>query len=104
MATPEEIAALRGIINEPTQDPYTDQILSDRLDANDGNVRLTAAAIWGEKAGRYSELVDVQEGSSRRSLSALYQQALNMSNFYGGDSGSGSGSGRFARTRPIERQ
>jgi hypothetical protein len=101
MATPEQVAELRSMVNEPDATTYTDEALSARIDSA-GSLSAAAASIWTEKAGRYSELVDVQEGSSKRSLGALYQQALNMASFYG--EGGDASPKRASRTRRIERQ
>lgn len=43
-----------------------------------------AAKVWELKAAGYADLVDVQEGSSNRKLSALHKNALAMSAYYAG--------------------
>ena len=106
MATPESVQLLRLYVNE-LEDvaPYTDTELEARLDAVNGDVREAAGQIWLEKAAKYAELVDVQEGSSRRSLSKLYEQAIAMAKLYGADDASADidAKVRPARTRPIVR-
>lgn len=102
MALPQTILELRRLVNEATQDPYTDTVLSLRIDAAGGNVRKVAGDIWTEKASSYAELVDVQEGSSRRNLGDLYQQALGMAARFAEDSGEAA-SLRKSRTRRIVR-
>lgn len=104
MATAQQILDLRVMINEPTQTPYSDAALNARIDAEaaDGNLRPLAGAIWREKSGRYSELVDVQEGSSKRSLSQLQGSALKMAAYYEGGADGGTAV-RASRTRAIER-
>lgn len=82
MATVDDIAVLRVMIAEPSADTYTDAALSSRIDAADGNLQSVAADIWGEKAGRYAELVDVTEGGSSRKMGDLHEQALNMAAHY----------------------
>lgn len=104
MATAEQIAALRSMINQPENvEPWTDEYLSGRIDAGT-SLDSVASSIWAEKAATFSQLVDVQEGSSRRSLGNLQAQALKMSTHYqilaGEDAGT---SFRAARTRQIER-
>lgn len=101
MATTQDIAELRRLIAEPTQDPYTDEELSRRLDGVD-DPRKLASDIWTEKAARYAELVDIQEGSSRRSLGDLHEQAIAMARQYSLDLDAVPGF-RRARTRPIVR-
>lgn len=80
MATPDQILALRRLVNELADaEPYTDEALNIRIDAAEGDLRVVARDIWTEKAAGYAELVDVQEGSSRRALGDLYEQAMKMS-------------------------
>lgn len=102
MATAEEIAALRLLIAEPSEDSYTDSQLSARLDAIT-NVAELAATIWTEKAGKYASLVDMQEGTSRRSLSQLQEQALAMAARFQEEAGGSAGGSRRVTTRAIER-
>lgn len=105
MATAEQIAELRAMINQLEDvEPYTDVYLSGRIDAAE-NLRSLAGAIWREKAATYADLVDVQEGSSRRALGSLYSNALRMATSFDGDNGSDTDVGalRPARTRQIER-
>jgi hypothetical protein len=106
MATPQEIAALRAMINQPDNvEPWTDQALSDRIDAFDGTtLQQLAGQVWAEKAASYSVLVDMQEGSSKRNLSQLQGAALKMAAHYSGETATGGApTMRPARTRPIER-
>jgi hypothetical protein len=106
MATPEEIAAFRLIINEQDGATYSDQMLSDRLDAAVSERRL-ASNIWLEKAAKYASLVDIQEGTSRRSLSQLQEHALLMAARYSGlaedDEDPSPTTGKRTTTRAIER-
>lgn len=103
MAEATTIADLRRLINEPDDvEPWTDLVLSGRIDDHTGTLSALAATIWREKAASYAELVDIKEGSSDRKLSQMYKQALEMAT--GLDGGSVSGSGRRpATTRRIER-
>jgi hypothetical protein len=106
MATAEDIAVVRVNINEPTQDHYSDDLVSSTIDAYD-NLDAASAALWRIKAGRYADLADVQEGSSRRSLGDLHEQALAMAKTFAdtatGGGGVITGGMRPGRTRPIER-
>lgn len=104
MATAQQILDLRVMVNEPTQEPYTDVALGLRLDAAGGNLRRVAASLWSEKSARYSELVDVQEGSSKRSLSQLQGAAVRMASYYDAlVAGETATAARGSRTRAIER-
>jgi hypothetical protein len=105
MALADVILAFRLMIDEADESVYTDLLLSDRLDAAVSQNRL-AQAIWLEKAARYSRLVDMQEGTSRRSLSQMMDHALLMAKTYGTAADSedgGSTSGKQTQTRAIER-
>lgn len=105
MATAEDIAAVRANVNEPTNDHYSDDQIGTIIDDYGGNLDAASAAIWRMKAGRYADLADVQEGSSRRSLGDLHEQALAMAKTFADTSVSGviTGGMRPGRTRPIER-
>lgn len=105
MASPGQIAELRAMISEPTDAaPYTDEALGTRIDAAKDDLSALAASIWTEKAGSYALLVDVQEGSSKRSLGALGANALKMASYYRGLVDTAVAvTGRVSRTRQIER-
>jgi len=76
MATASEIAALRLLIAEDTEDRYTDATLSVRLDG--ASETRVAYEIWTEKAAYYTALVDTSEGGSSRSNGQLKDKALKM--------------------------
>lgn len=103
MATTEQIAELRRLIDEPDATVYTDVALSARLDASANDTDYVAGVIWREKAARYAGMIDVQEGNSSRKMSQLHTQALKMADSFvaGLD---GVVDRRPARTRKIERQ
>lgn len=104
MADATAIADLRRLINEPDNtDPWTDEVLGARIDAWTGPTTSLAATIWREKAASYSELVDIQEGSSNRKLSQMYAQALKMADGLDGGTSAVVSSARRSRTRMIER-
>lgn len=105
MATTADVAMLREYINEPTTDIYSDDRLSELIDATGGDLRKTASVVWSSKAARYAGLVNVQEGSSRRDLGALHSQALTMAAHWSqAEPGEPEVTTmRPARTRPIVR-
>lgn len=107
MAEAATIADLRRLINEPDNaEPWTDEYLSGRIDAfvlSGGTIQGLAATIWREKASEYSELIDIQEGSSNRKLSQLMTQALKMAEGLDGGAAVAVTGPKRSRTRPIER-
>lgn len=82
MATPEAVASLRRMVDEPGTETYTDETLSALLDAS-ASAESAAASIWREKAAKASTLVNVSESGSSRSLQQIYQNAEAMAKFYG---------------------
>lgn len=78
MATADQIIRLRLLVGEDTQEPYTDESLSARIDTALGNLDRVAYEVWVEKAARYSRLVDISEGGSSRSNSDLFARAQSM--------------------------
>lgn len=105
MATAPQIALLRQYINEPDDvEPFDEVSLSTAIDVNAGDVEKTASQVWSSKASGYAELVDIQEGTSKRSLGSLHGQALSMAKFYHDRSPENTGqSRRRVGTRAIER-
>jgi hypothetical protein len=99
------LTRLRRFIAEPTDaNGYTDQVLSDMFDAAGGDVNITAADVWREKAGKAADLVDVSEGSSSRKMSQVSANALKQADFYESLTVTATGAvTRGARTRAIER-
>ncbi len=83
MATPDEIAALRLLINEPDDtNGWTDEKLEAVIDAAT-SINDAARSVWVSKAGSFSTLVDVSESGSSRKLSDLQKNALAMAKYYG---------------------
>jgi hypothetical protein len=77
MATVEEIAQLRLLVDIPVADPpYTDAYLSDLIDAY--GMDTSASIIWRQKAAKAASFVDMTESGSSRKLSQLRQAALEM--------------------------
>jgi len=101
MADPAVIAELRRLIDEPTPETFTDEVLSARIDASP-DLPALAGQIWREKAATYAGLVDIKEGNSDRKLSQLYKQALEMASSLD-PGGVEAEERRPARTRRIER-
>jgi hypothetical protein len=88
MATPDQVALLRRMIGEPSDvAPWTDQYLSELIDANDGDLNGSALSAWTDKAASYAALVDTTESGSSRRLSQLQEQALKMASYYGAAKG-----------------
>lgn len=76
MASASDIAQVRINTNESGLDPYTDDIVGDKIDAL--GVAGASASIWQEKAGAYAELVDVTEAGASHKFSELHKNALAM--------------------------
>lgn len=83
MATVDQIAALRLLIAEDTEEFYADSALSTRIDSAQNNLDQVAYEIWVEKAARYAGLVSISEAGSSRSLSDLHDNALRMVSLFG---------------------
>lgn len=97
MATAEEIAAFRLLINQPNDvDPYTDEALSARLDAAPSTQNL-AKQIWLELASTYAQMVNVSESGSSRQMSDLHKNALAMAKAFGEDDPADPGDGAAVR-------
>lgn len=104
-ATPEQIALLRRLIAD-TVVPYkfTDDQLSDSIDAASEDLNLAASRLWIELAGIYSSSVDITENGSTRKMGDLYKNALAMAAQFGQLSSPGpTPVGRGVRIRPIVR-
>jgi hypothetical protein len=86
MATSEEIAALRLLIDEPSSTFYTDQMLASLVDQAESNLNAAASDIWQQKAARFSTLVDITESGSSRKMSNLYSNALAMAKHFADES------------------
>ena len=78
MATPTQVAELRGYINEPLNaEPYTDDVLSSIIDSA-GTVRKAAKSVWESKAGSVAHLVNISEAGSSRSMGDIHKNFLIM--------------------------
>lgn len=99
MATAEEIASFRLLIDEPDDAmPYTDAILGERLDTATSPEAL-AAGVWREKAATYSTMVNVAESGSSRNLSDLHKNALAMAEHFKANDPAAPGSVALRGTR-----
>lgn len=74
MATPD-IERLRALTDGAVG--FTDSQLQTAINT-EGGVKQAGIHIWRTKAATYSNLVDVSESGSSRSLSKLQTQALTM--------------------------
>lgn len=84
MASPEDIANLRDLINEPDDtNGWTDDKLAAVIDGA-ASVNTAAGKVWVLKAGQLATLVDVSESGSSRKLSDLRKNAMEMASYYSG--------------------
>ena len=105
MATTEQIALLRVMINEPLNEaPYTDALLGAAIDAAT-TLNAAAASIWESKAASVAHLVDISEGGSSRKNGDIYEQYLAMAKLYTTKDipGEGAPTARQSMTREIQR-
>ena len=70
---------LKRLVNASVVGNLTDDDLYAILASVDSDTNLAASRLWGMYAAATATLVDVAEGSSRRQLGDLYEQALKMS-------------------------
>jgi len=81
MATYEEVQELRRLVAEPSEDTYSDELLTEILDAST-SMNHAALEVWTQKAAAYTRLVDISEGGSQRKNSDLLKNALLMMEVY----------------------
>lgn len=82
MATQAEILAVREYIDELDDSRGWDDARIGRFVDATVNDYLAAAEIWVVKAGSYTELVNVNESGSSRSLDTLQAKAFRMADHY----------------------
>lgn len=82
MATVEQVAQLRLIIDEPSSLVYSDDMLEVIIDQADGILDVAAAEVWQQKAARFSTLVDTSESGSSRAMSQMYKNAAAQAKYY----------------------
>lgn len=79
MATESDISTVREFVNEPDDsNGWTAVRIGALIDANNEDLRATAADIWTSKASSFSMLVDVSENGSSRKMSDIHKNALAM--------------------------
>lgn len=110
LLTPEEQErqdAIDSVKRRVGQITLTDDQLFVIYEENNENPNCAAAVIWAEKAGSVGDLMDIQEGSSRRNLSQLAKQAEDRANFFSNlcrvQTGEGDATQRASKTLPIVR-
>lgn len=105
MATVEQIAELRLMINQPANvDPWTDDVLGDMIDAASDDLSVAAGKVWRAKAASVAHLVDISEGGSSRKMSDLYKNFIAIAEGYEtGGTGAVVETRRPAMTRAITR-
>lgn len=73
--TEQTISKLRRMIAETAADSiYTDEILSEMLDAWKGDLNATAAEIWDEKAAAVAASFDFEADGGKYTQSQLVAQ------------------------------
>lgn len=104
MATAEAIAELRLLVGIPTDaEPYTDEKLSDRLDAVDGEIETVADKILLERISASVSLVDISEAGSSRRNSQVVENLIKARSALGTGSGGGELPGSGPTIRRIVR-
>lgn len=85
MASAADVAALRLLIadTDPNNQRFTDQELSDILDAA-GSQNKAALIVWENKAASASEIVNVSESGSTRSMGDIFKNAQAMIAYFKG--------------------
>lgn len=82
----DQLAALRLMIDEPTQVPWEDATLLALAEppATDGtyDMRAIAARIWEMKAAKYVKLASMSESGSSRSLGEIFSHAKQMADYF----------------------
>jgi hypothetical protein len=100
----EIVDTLRTMVGEVDLDA---DALFDRYTAAGSSLNLAAANVWGYKAAASADLIDVQEGSTKRPLSQLRGAALAMEAKYRAAAdaeGGSSATGARTSLRPILRR
>lgn len=103
------IAEVRALLNEsiPSGGTEADTLFTDAqvqgwIDAT-SDTDAAVAVGWATKAGMYADLVDTQEGTSKRAMSDLSDHALAMAKFYGAGGSDGTGSSGRTRQHKLTR-
>ena len=106
MARPEDVDRLRQMTGETDSTDYADTVLDEMIDSL-GSLEAAAERVWGEKMGRYADLVNFSEAGSSRSNSDLFKHAQEMQAYYKGlvptPEGEAPPAGTYSTTRRIVR-
>ena len=88
MANVTDADRLRALVGEAIPETgtaadtlFTSVEIQDLL-ARNGDVEKALGEAWEMKAGKLSDLVDIQDGDQRRSLSQAHAQALRLAKWY----------------------
>jgi hypothetical protein len=102
--TLSDLALLRHMTDEQTEDTYGNAFLEDLL-TSAGSVAAAASQLWGMKAAKYAALVDTAEAGASRKMSQMAAQATAMAKHYADEAGGsvGGASTRVSMTRQIVR-
>jgi len=74
---------VRRLIDEPADSSkYETAKITAILQSHNNDMNLAAAQIWLEKAAKYSKLVDMQEGETKRANSDLLKNAIKMAEIF----------------------
>ncbi len=76
MATAEEILEVRQNTDEPTQDNYSDIVISTLIDAN--GIDRASEKVWLRKAASWADEIDVSENGSSHSFGSLSSKAITL--------------------------
>lgn len=88
MATPSQVADLRGMLGESllgvteADTLFTNQRLNEMIESASGNLERAAFDGWREKAAMLANLVTVTEGAASREMTELHDKALEMVKLY----------------------
>lgn len=98
------VQRLRRFIAETNSGTYSDALLHAMMLTNDGDLNVTAAEVWREKAASVSSLVDISESGSSRKMSQLYDRYTAQAKVYEDAAGVlPPNTSARPRTRPIIR-
>lgn len=101
MATPDQLDTVRQNTDEPTEETFSDVLLSALIDAE--GVDGASATVWERKAGAAAKLVNTSEGGASRSLSDISKAATGMAQMYRSKVAAAATQGGHPRTRAIIR-
>ena len=99
-----DLAMLRMMVSEPTEDVYSDELLTSMLERHplvdyrgrksgdadwveDYDYNLTASEIWLQKAGALASAIDFNADGGSYSSNQLHKNAMEMASMYASRSG-----------------